>query len=495
MHLVWFKRDLRVRDHAALAQALACSGRLVPLYVLEPNLWAQPDMSQRQFLFLMESLRALDQQLAQLGTRLLIRVGEATEVLQALHKERPITALWSHQETWNHWTYKRDLEVADWCESKGIPWHEPPQNGVIRRLKDRDTWLPAWYGHVKAPQNATPRPIKPHPFAPDPLPNAEDLGLAADLCPGRQHGGREEGLKLLQSFLTERGEAYTRAMSSPLTAYEACSRLSPHLAFGTLSIREAYQAAETAKKTGPTSGRWPSARRSFTSRLRWHCHFMQRLEDEPSMEFTNLHRAYDGLRGIDEIKLTAWKTGQTGFPMIDACMRALTATGWLNFRMRSMLMSFAAYHLWLDWREPALHLARLFTDYEPGIHFSQVQMQSGTTGINAVRVYNPIKQGLDQDPEGRFIRRWIPELGDMPASLIHTPWLATDRMGTYPLPIVDEKRARAEALDKLFSVRRSPDHKTTASQVVEKRGSRARRPQKPKKTRSLPSSLQGELPL
>ncbi|AJI60001.1 FAD binding domain of DNA photolyase family protein [Francisella tularensis subsp. holarctica LVS] len=163
--------------------------------------------------------------------------------------------------------------------------------------------------------------------------------------------------------------------------------------------------------------------RSFLSRLRWHCHFMQKLEDQPSIEYENLHSAYDQLRTelLNQQCFEAWKTGNTGYPMIDACMRALIATRWLNFRMRAMLMSFASYHLWLDWRVTSLYLAGLFTDYEPGIHYSQVQMQSGTTGINSIRIYNPIKQSIDQYPNVEFIRRWLPELENVSNENIHTP--------------------------------------------------------------------------
>ena len=159
--------------------------------------------------------------------------------------------------------------------------------------------------------------------------------------------------------------------------------------------------------------------------------------------------------------------------MVDACMRALTATGWLNFRMRAMVMSFASYHLWLHWRKPALHLANLFTDYEPGIHYSQVQMQSGTTGINAIRIYNPIKQGIDHDPDGVFIRRWIPELRDIDQAYIHTPWQAASHMNGYPMPIVDEKTARKSAADQLYGLRKNNTaHKETAKKIVSKHGSR-----------------------
>ena len=157
---------------------------------------------------------------------------------------------------------------------------------------------------------------------------------------------------------------------------------------------------------------------AFKSRLAWHCHFIQKLYDESEIEYQNLNKAYDGLRenNFNEKYFLAWKKGNTGYPFIDACMRYLSKTGWINFRMRAMLVSFASYQLWLDWKKTSKHLAKLFTDYEPGIHYSQFQMQSGTTGINSIRIYNPIKQSHDQDVNGKFIKKWVPELK---LSLIH----------------------------------------------------------------------------
>ena len=422
----------------------------------------------------------LDQALCELGPPLIIKTGKAIDVLEGLHQRHTIKTLWSHQETWNNWTYKRDKAVKQGCDKHNIKWHEPGQNGVIRRLSNRDGWAARWYNQMKQPILKAPAQLKPIQEKSGTLPEATEFGLEKDMMIERQKGGRTQGLNLLNSFLYERGENYTRQMSSSVTAFDSCSRLSAHLAFGTLSMREVFQACEIRnqeiRQMPPgTKGKWPSAVRSFGGRLRWHCHFIQKLEDEPRIEFENMHNAYNGLRENDfnENYFEAWKNGMTGYPLVDACMRALTATGWLNFRMRAMVMSFAAYHLWLHWRKPALHLAKLFTDYEPGIHYSQVQMQSGTTGINAIRIYNPVKQSFDQDPEGVFIRRWIPELGDVDQEFIHTPWQTILTKKNYPVPIVDEKQARKAAADKLYGLRKdNTAHRKKALKIAHKHGSR-----------------------
>lgn len=505
MQVLWFKRDLRLADHAVLCDA-ASQGPVMPLYILEPALWCQPDMSQRQYHFLLDCLHSLDQALRLQGHHLVVKVGDALSVLQDLHHAQGIERLWSHQETGNGWTYARDRAVKTWTTAQNIPWYEGLQHGVVRRLQQRDGWSSRWYRQMKQPLLPKPQNVIWTTLASDPIPSADALGLPFDGCCQPQRGGRDQALQRLRSFLYERSEDYTREMSSPTTAFESSSRLSADLAFGTLSIREVFhrvQARQAELKNLPPGerGRWPAAMRSFSARLRWHCHFIQKLEDEPRIEFENLHRAYDALRQgpIEMDRLQAWKAGQTGYPMVDACMRALIATGWMNFRMRAMLMSFASYHLWLHWREPALHLARLFVDYEPGIHYSQAQMQSGTTGINAIRIYNPVKQGMDQDPEGHFIRQWIPELADMPKAYIHQPWQCPSALNAYPAPIVDEKTARKAAAEAIYRLRRQASHRPTAERIVAKHGSRKQPGQTGSTARSRKkaaqhhNAIQGEL--
>ncbi|WP_421836782.1 FAD-binding domain-containing protein [Novosphingobium sp.] len=480
LQVVWFKRDLRLADHRPLVLA-AEQGPVLPLYIAELDLWAQDDASARQWAFAAECLAELQAALGALGQPLCVVRGDVVAVLSRIHERHGIAALWSHEETGGGWTYTRDKAVAAWARAANIPWQELPQTGVIRRLKTRHGWARAWDLRMAEPVAAPPAALEPLGSDwPARIPGARDLGLAPDPCPQRLTGGRVAGLATLASFLERRGRDYRWQMSSPVTAFDASSRLSPHLTWGTLSLREVAQASQTRLKglrgdESAAARSWRASMISFTGRQHWHCHFMQKLEDEPRIEFENLHPAYNGLRPDvpDADRLAAWVAGRTGFPFVDACMRALAAHGWLNFRMRAMLVSFASYQLWLPWRATGLHLARQFVDYEPGIHWSQVQMQSGTTGINTMRVYNPVKQGHDQDAEGAFVRRWVPEVADVPTPLIHEPWLWEGAASlAYPPPIVDHAKAAAAARQALHAVRTGAGHRTTASRIAEKHGSR-----------------------
>lgn len=499
MQVVWFKRDLRTADHAALACARQ-AGPVVPLYVVEPELWQQPDASARQWAFVAETLAELQNDLGHLGQPLILRVGTVVETLSQLHNNGALAALWSHEETGNDWTYRRDQQVAAWCRAHGVPWHEVQNHGVWRRLKSRNGWAARWDKLMAQPVSSPPS-LPPVDMAPGTLPSARDLRLTDSTAPQRQPGGRGAGLDCLNSFLTVRGEPYQRAMSSPLEGATACSRVSPYLAWGALSMREVAQATRARQRALPPDARaWRNSLRSFSGRLHWHCHFIQKLEDEPRIEYENLHRLYDDLRPQtpDATRLAAWAQGETGYPFLDACMRALHATGWLNFRMRAMVMATAAYHLWLDWRAPGLHLARMFTDYEPGIHWSQVQMQSGTTGINTVRIYNPVKQGFDQDPNGTFIRRWLPELADIPDHHIHEPWNADNAAQVidhrYPARVFDHLSAAKIAREKIWAVRNSPAFRDEARAIAHKHASRKSTRAARKKPKTAAASAQLSLP-
>jgi len=490
--ICWFKRDLRVQDHPALAHA-ARLGPVIPLYIVEPQMWAQTDASGRQYAFLRETLDSLRAALSGIGLPLVLRVGEAVPMLEDLRAAHGATHLVSHEETGNGWSFARDRRVAAWARGQGVTWHEVPQCGVLRRLDNRDRWQGARDAFMQAPLvPSVSDAVAVAGVASDQVPDAPALGLD-DHCPGRQHGGRRAAERALDSFLTTRGESYTRAMSSPLTGARACSRLSPHLAVGTLSIREVVQAGRAAP-TGRGSD-WARAMRSFQARLAWRDHFMQKLEDEPAIEHRCLHPAYEGLRPAepDAARLGAWARGETGLPFVDACMRSLIATGWLNFRMRSMLMAVASYHLWLDWRATGAVLARYFTDYEPGIHWSQVQMQSGTTGMNTIRIYNPVKQGLDQGPTGDFTRAWLPELAGVPDAHLQRPWDWDGASGLldkrYPAPIVDPVAAAKAAKEAVYACRAAHRGDAETARIVQKHASRKRPRRKPRNDAQLSLDL------
>ena len=495
--IVWFKRDLRIHDHEPLTTAASLQNKgikVLPLYVVEPDYWQLPDSSARHWRFISQSLAELNQALLSLGQGLWVEHSTVISVLQKLAAHFNIVGLYSHQESGNLWTYQRDKDVTIWCLKNKIKWHESEAYGVFRRFNDRDRWAYYWEKYMVREKSIAPvslakiESLKVYNDRPGfDLPALDLTVLERDENKHLQEGGRSRGSACFKSFLNERGKQYSFNMSSPLTAFRSCSRLSPHIAFGTLSLREIVQKLRKQATTPHLEDSWKRSLRSFDSRLHWHCHFIQKLETEPLFETHNMLPVFDGLRenAFNEDYFEAWKSGNTGYPFIDACMRCLRHTGWLNFRMRAMLVSFSSYQLWLHWQRPAWHLAQCFTDYEPGIHYSQIQMQSGTTGINTLRIYNPVKQSQDQDPKGVFIKRWVPELSEYNDEYIHEPWTMPMAMqqqkgciiGTsYPQPIVEHVAALREARAKFTAFKQHhPEFWQQAQALNAKHGSRKRK--------------------
>lgn len=491
--LVWFKRDLRCENHAALVEA-AKLGPIRCIYLVEPTLWMQPDVALQHFEFIRECLHDLDAQLHLLGGTLEVHKGEVTEVLNNIWATSPFQGLHSHQETGNGFTYSRDQEVGKWCQSHNLHWGQYPQFGVTRGLKNRNEWQSNWQKHMEAPLCELP-PIQFWKASPVPNSSAQYLTPSTMQAPAhlrhnpplRQRGGRSLALKTLNSFLKQRSMGYRGGISSPLSAPDACSRLSVYLTYGCLSIREVVQATnEELLQTPPQASRKISGLSAFMSRLYWHCHFIQKLESEPEIEWRNMHRGYDALREneFNDDHFNALKDGKTGWPMVDACVVMLRETGWLNFRMRAMLVSVAAYPLWLHWKPVGDWLATQFLDYEPGIHWSQLQMQSGTTGINVTRVYNPIKQAQDHDQKGFFVKKWLPHMRQIPDIWLFEPWKITqeeqNNIGIYvgkdiPQPIVDITIATKGSKDRLHARRNLSDVRAGKKSVIDKHASRAKR--------------------
>ena len=471
INIVWFKRDLRLTDHKPIQCAIQEGHPLLLLYIQEPELWEDEHMDHRHNRCIYQSLHSMNKQLSAFDQRILVMEGNPINVFKYIHQRYSVHHVFSHQETGLRQTYQRDLQLKDFFKASSIEWKEFQRNGVQRGLKNRDSWRKAWYSYMNSPIDVVDHAQLPHSPSGDSLP---ELDWPARLAIPNKHVqriGLEEAQDTMTSFLYERGRHYMQNISKPETSATHCSRLSPFLVYGNLSIRQVFQASLNQQEFG-----WKRNMASFRSRLRWHDHFIQKFEMEDRMEFEHVNRGYDLLRKTrNDHYLEAWATGMTGFPLVDACMRCLQATGYVNFRMRAMVVSFLTHLLWQDWRWGSPILSKYFLDFEPGFHFSQFQMQAGVTGINTVRMYNPVKQSMDNDSEGRFIKRWVPELSNVPIQFIHEPWKLTalDRKflnldNAYPAPIINHIEAGREARKSIWSIRNHPAVREESKRILKR---------------------------
>lgn len=481
----WVKRDARLFDNQALFEAVRTNAEVVPLYVFEPLVFSGPDFSPLHGHALHQALGSLRKNLQHHESTLVVREGEILTVLEKLHSELPFDAIYAHEETGLTHTFARDKAVAKWCRAKHIIFKEFPSSGVVRGLKNRDHWQGNFLSTMEAPQYGIPASLfmsSEVKAKAGQLPSLDSLGcnkLGTSLPVVTERTAHET----LREFLNKRVIGYSGGVSSMLRAPTACSRLSVHLAWGTLSLRTVYQATKKRLDELPSDGSatsWRRSLRSFQSRLFWHGHFVQRFEDAVSMEFSPLNPAFtEGLPVVTgeeaERRLAAWRSGTTGFPTIDAAMRYYQETGWLNFRSRAMITSFAVHALRLPWQTIMYELAKLMIDYVPGIHVSQVQMQTGVTGINTIRVYSPMKQQTDHDPDAVFIKKWIPELKDFTAEAISE--FETTNLTPYPKPIIDFKKETKIMKDVLYAIKKSEIARLESLGVYIKHGSRKRRAQ------------------
>ena len=477
INIVWFKRDLRFTDNEALFNAHHSGLPLLLVYCFEPSVMKYDDSDTRHWRFIYESLQDLQKKLAVNGGRIYFFQSEVAAVFSSLVEYFDIKTVFSHQEIGNKITYDRDVAMQDFFQKNNIVWNEFQIHGVIRKLKSRQHWDKLWENVMRdTPKILQETDLNLIQLNSDYYESIKGEILNPEITTRNknfQQGGENLAWRYLDSFVKERYVNYSKHISKPALSRKGCSRLSPYLTYGNISIRMVYQYTNQFYETSKNK----RAILNFVSRLHWHCHFIQKFEDECRMEFENVNRAYDSLvKPKNETYIKAWQEGKTGIPIVDACMRCVVATGYINFRMRAMVVSFFTFNLWQDWRD--LHfLARQFLDYEPGIHYPQLQMQSGTTGINTIRIYSPVKNSEEHDSEGIFIKQWIPELAEVPVSLLHEPWkmniieqqFYNCEIGKdYPSPIVNIEETRKFASDIVWSFRKKDEVKAEGKRILKK---------------------------
>jgi deoxyribodipyrimidine photo-lyase len=476
IHVVWFKRDLRLQDNEAIENALASNKRVLFLYVFENSLMVDPHYDERHWNFIKQSIVDLNTDLKKYNTKVLCVNAEVVSAFNQIFNSYKVDTVFSHQETGLLITYNRDKEFTRYCRNNSVNWEENNNNGVLRGLLNRQDWFDKWDDYMYDPLIKTS-------FNADRFISIEEITQiekcfqSANLKTPKheyfQRGGTKTAWRYADTFFDKRHEKYMFNISKPALARESCSRLSPYIAWGNVSIRQIFQEALKHKTTANKKHIG-----AFISRLRWQAHFIQKFEMEHTMENASINKGYQKLKkSISKEYQKAWEEGETGFPLIDACMRCLRETGYLNFRMRAMLVSFFTHILWQPWQASSQHLSKLFLDFEPGIHFPQLQMNAGETGINMLRIYNPIKNSKEHDDDGTFIKKWVPELAHLPTAFIHEPYLMTPLdeqfnnlvLGVdYPNPIVDITIARKKASDTLWNMKKNSEVKRESERILKK---------------------------
>ncbi|WP_448951902.1 cryptochrome/photolyase family protein [Labrys neptuniae] len=477
--IVWFRDDLRLRDNPALAKACQGGRPVICLYIHEPREVGRRNPQGAALWWLHGSLATLDAALRERGGQLHVLAGEAEQVLDALLEQTGAGALYWNRR-YDAAGREIDKRIKASLPARGVevgsfsasllrePWTIASQSGAPYRV-----FGPFWRAlrqaqieaPLPAPVNLTFAPLAveiarrfAYPSGLEPDPQQPDWAVAMR---AQWERGEEAGLACLRDFLDEDLAGY--ADDRDRLDSKTTSRLSPYLRFGNVSIRQLWQALSSHQHDGAGTG--DRGIEKFRSELGWREFCYSQLYHCRPLHQHNIQPDFDAMPWRrDEHGLLAWKRGMTGYPIVDAAMRQLWATGWLHNRARMIVASFLAKHLLIDWREGERWFWETLVDADPANNPASWQWVAGS-GADAApyfRVFNPVTQGEKFDPDGIFVKTWLPELSRLPAPLVHRPWTASPaeleaadiRLGeTYPAPIVDHAAARARALAAWRSLR------------------------------------------
>ena len=476
MILLWHRTDLRIEDNPALGRAAAVAESrgttIQPVFVFDPRFYGEASLAcDARIEFMHECLRSLREQYRERGSELALLHGspavrlasliedEATGNARICYTRHPTARYGAQRDNQFEPRVRSDIESdTDQC---GIDVEAVPEGAIVfnaldRGVDSRNGWAEQCEAYLTGEQHPAPsagvliseeESVESNLTIADIEEQYEVVSTKHDV----PRGGHRPARRRLDWFTRAKNmNRYPGGISPPAEAESRTSRLSPYLRFGVLSVRQVYQA-------GVERGGAGRARDLFESRLYWNRHFRQKLADNPALTEEAVNPVLRGLHADDDERdpelIAAWKEGRTGFPMVDASMRALTETGWLNFRMRAMVASFFGYILKQWWRIGADFMYYHLIDADPAINYAQWQMQCGLVGCHPNRIYNPRKQARENDPEGGFIREYVPELRELPDEFLARPerapihvqrecgvTIGDDPEADYPYPVVDFER-------------------------------------------------------
>ena len=478
--LHWFRRDLRVSDNTSLWQAYTESDRVVMVFCWDEAILKSPDVGPARVNFLLRSLEALSRNLESLGHRLVVRQGPPESVIPALAREVDASAVFANRD-YEPYAVARDERVRAALNEQGIAFRSH-KDLVIHEEREVLTrtgtvfsvftpYSRAWkLLPVPAPVPRLGAPKAPAPSVVSlPLPSGgEVLGhpLAQQLFPA----GERAGLEALDSFLEARVFGYDHGRNV-LSEIPGTSQVSPHLRFGTLGIRTVLSRLQSARSRAATAASLKSCD-TWLSELIWREFYIQILANHPRVASGAFRPEYNHIQwqGTDA-QFDAWCSGQTGYPIVDAAMRCLNATGWMHNRLRMIVAMFLTKDLMVSWQRGERYFMRTLVDGDLAANNGGWQWSAGcgTDAAPYFRIFNPVTQGLKCDPDGAFVRRWVPELAGTPSDDIHEPWtrpLLLARSG-YTSPIVQHDVQRGRCLAMFKAVKGAASEPLPAQETAE----------------------------